>query len=119
MVVAILGVVMGIFDWNGFLIDALKPVHVHLGLLGWISMMIYGVGYHVLPRFAGKQLYSDKLANWQFWTANIGLLGMAIMWPIYRITQSQLAQIILIVFLIIEAISIFLFVYNLFKTIKS
>jgi len=53
LVVAVLGAIIGIFDWNGALVDALKPVHVHLGLLGWMSMMIYGVGYHVLPRFTG------------------------------------------------------------------
>src|SRR4030065_533998 len=52
------------------------PIHAHLNLLGWISMMIYGVGYHILPRFSGRPLYSDRLAEWQFWLAKIGPGGM-------------------------------------------
>jgi len=26
-------------------------VHTHINLLGFMAMMIYGVGYHILPRF--------------------------------------------------------------------
>ena len=55
---------------------ALVFVHAHLMLLGWVSMMIYGVGYHILPRFAGRLLKSRRAAVLQFWTANAGLVGM-------------------------------------------
>src|SRR3990172_7427405 len=55
-------------------------MHVHLNLVGWMSMMIFGVGYHILPRFSGNPLYSRKLSIVQFWAANIGLLGMAAGW---------------------------------------
>lgn len=114
----VLGAIIGIWHWNGSLVYSLLPTHVHLGLLGWMSMMIYGVGYHILPRFAGKALYSNKLASIQFWTANIGLIGMAIMWPVYRTTQNQFSQSILVISYIIEVISVFLFVYNMLRTIK-
>jgi len=53
-------------------------MHVHLNLIGWMSMMIFGVGYHILPRFSGQHLYSRKMAIVQFWTANIGLVGMTV-----------------------------------------
>jgi cytochrome c oxidase cbb3-type subunit 1 len=94
----------------------LTSAHVHFNLLGWMSMMIYGVGYHILPRFSGKTLYSPKLATWQLWLANIGLLGMGLGF-IYRYYSTS-GQWVLAFFGIIEAISVFLFVYNLFKTIK-
>src|SRR3972149_5758809 len=51
----------------------LKFVHSHLNLLGWVSMMIYGVGYHILPRFMGRPLYSPTLGEAQFWLVYIGL----------------------------------------------
>lgn len=54
----------------------LMPIHVHLHVLGWITMMIYGVGYYIIPSFAGKKLFSQSLAAFQFWVANVGLLGM-------------------------------------------
>ena len=51
------------------------PIHAHINLLGWVSMLMFGVSYHILPRFSGKQLYSDMLANLHFWFSNIGLVG--------------------------------------------
>jgi hypothetical protein len=45
-------------------------------LLGFMSMMIYGVGYFVLPRFNGKALRWEGLVPVHFLVANAGLLGM-------------------------------------------
>jgi cbb3-type cytochrome oxidase subunit 1 len=42
-------------------ISYFRNAHVHLNLLGLMAMMIYGVGYHVLPRFSGMMLHSRKL----------------------------------------------------------
>jgi hypothetical protein len=50
--------------------------HVHLMLLGFMSMMVYGVGYFVLPRFNGKALRWEALVPLHFFVANAGLLGM-------------------------------------------
>lgn len=93
-----------------------RPIHAHFNLLGWMSMMIYGVGYHILPRFSGKPLYSDRLAEWQFYLANIGLVGMAIGWIIKTMHGDNK---ILLIFSIIEASSAVMFVINMFKTIKA
>ncbi len=87
------------------------PLHVHFNLLGWMSMMIYGVAYHILPRFSGKPLYSEKMAEAHLWLGNIGLIGMVIFWAIYN---KQL----LFVFSLIEVISILLFVYNMLRTVR-
>jgi hypothetical protein len=53
-----------------------KFAHVHFNLAGFMSMMVYGVGYFILPRFNGTTL---KFPGWvpiHFWLANIGLIGM-------------------------------------------
>lgn len=63
--------VLGIFMLAHPSFMALKFVHSHLMLLGWVSMMIFGVGYHILPKFAGKFLKSKAVAEAQFWLANI------------------------------------------------
>jgi len=47
--------------------------HAHLMLLGLVLMTIYGIGLHVLPRFGGYRLRSERLAWAQFWLANAGL----------------------------------------------
>lgn len=54
--------------------------HAHLMLVGFAGMMIFGVGLHVLPRFTGHDLYSERLADAQFWLANLGLLAMVAGW---------------------------------------
>jgi cbb3-type cytochrome oxidase subunit 1 len=39
-------------------------------------MMIFGVAYHVIPRFAGFQLHRADLARLHWWIANAGLVLM-------------------------------------------
>jgi len=98
-------------------LGAMMPVHAHLMLLGWITMMIYGVAYHILPRFSASPLYSDKLANVQFYLAHIGLVGMAVSFAMRSYVDA--GGMLLVVFSIIEAISIFLFVFNMLMTLPK
>jgi cbb3-type cytochrome oxidase subunit 1 len=57
--------------------------HAHIMLLGFVTMMIYGVALHVLPRFANRPLHWERLANAQFWAANAGLLLIVAGWLVY------------------------------------
>ena len=50
--------------------------HVHFNLLGFMSMMIYGVGYFILPRFNGRTLRWPSSVPAHFYVANLGLIGM-------------------------------------------
>lgn len=54
--------------------------HGHLMLVGFVGMMIFGVGLHVLPRFTGRALFSERAADAQFWLANSGLVAMVLGW---------------------------------------
>lgn len=96
-----------------------KFVHSHLMLLGWVSMMIYGVGYHILPRFAGRLLKHSSLAEAQFWMANIGLVGMAVFYVLLTENGSFTYRALLGLFGILEVFSIFIFFYNMFVTIYT
>jgi len=69
---AVLGIWMGGADAAGWV----KFAHVHFNLLGFMSMMIYGVGYFILPRFNGRTLRWPSWVPIHFFVANIGLLGM-------------------------------------------
>jgi hypothetical protein len=51
-----------------------RPAHAHLNLLGFVTMMIYGVAYHVVPRFSGYPLFSPRVAGWSWWVANAGVV---------------------------------------------
>ncbi len=93
-------------------------VHVHLNLLGWMSMMIFGVGYHILPRFSGRPLWSRRLSVIQFWLANIGLIGMAVGW-VMRGSGSDTGTYVLAAFSVVMFVSIAMFIFNLMKTVKG
>lgn len=98
---------------------AFIPVHVHLNLLGFMSMMIYGVGYHILPRFSGQHIYSPGIMKVQFWIANAGLLGMGISWPVVVGGDSVFFETVLLMSALLSLAAVVLFAFNILKTIKS
>ncbi len=69
---AVLGIWMGGTEAAGWV----RFAHVHFNLLGFMSMMIYGVGYFILPRFNGRTLRWPSWVPLHFFLANIGLIGM-------------------------------------------
>lgn len=50
-----------------------RTAHLHINLLGFVAMMIFGVAYHVMPRFSGNPLHHRGLTVVHFWLANVGL----------------------------------------------
>lgn len=67
-----LGVAMAV--WPMLIIY--RPAHMHMNLLGFVTMMIMGVGYHLLPRLGGSPLKWRSLAVAHWWIANSGLALM-------------------------------------------
>ncbi|MBI2733338.1 MAG: cytochrome-c oxidase [Aquabacterium sp.] len=68
---ALLGIGMGIvMAASGDFTN--KGVHVHINLVGWVSMGIMAMAYEVFPSMAGS-----VLARLQFWLHNLGLPLMA------------------------------------------
>jgi len=116
MVYFVLAMLLGIHMSSTGAVYPSMPVHVHFNLLGWISMMVYGVAYHILPRFSGQPLWSEKLSVWHFWLANIGLIGMALGWILIG---GPGGGAILYIFAIVEGVSIVCFALNMFNTVKA
>lgn len=53
-----------------------RPAHAHMTVVGFLTMMVFGVGYQLLPRLFGHKLYSNGLAGAHWWLANLGLAAM-------------------------------------------
>lgn len=71
-----LGILMGIVmaaypPWLVY-----RPAHAHMNVVGFLTMMVFGVGYQLLPRLFGHPLSSRRLAVAHWWLANTGLSGM-------------------------------------------
>ncbi|MCH7501710.1 MAG: hypothetical protein IH886_17225 [Nitrospinae bacterium] len=87
-----LGVVMGVVigiqpEWS----QRLRFVHIHLNLLGFLTMMIAGVAYHVLPRFTARPVPWPGRHSCSFHTAqrrpdrHVGHppgRGILVRWPV-------------------------------------
>jgi cbb3-type cytochrome oxidase subunit 1 len=111
--------VMGIVMLANQQVTALKFVHSHLNMLGWVSMMIYGVGYHILPRFMGRTLYSNKIGEAQFYLANISLVAMLLFYSLNVYEPGDLYRTITVVSGAVQALAIFLFLYNMLMTLLT
>ena len=102
---AVLGIWMGGTDAAGWV----RFAHVHFNLLGFMAMMIYGVGYFILPRFNGRTLHWPSWVPIHFFIANIGLIGMVA-------TAPSLPSTGFILFSTLSVISAGMFAVNLGAT---
>ena len=119
MVYLMIGCPLGVFfllrpDY----IPYLRPVHVHINLIGFITIMIFGVSYHMFPRFTGRPLYNVQMASIQFWLANVGLIGMVLSWWLFE-RGGAAQKTSLLSFASIEIVAVALYIYNCWKTLSS
>lgn len=114
-----LAAVLGIVMLGNPNVLALKFVHSHLNMLGWVSMMIFGVGYHILPRFMGRPLYSNKVAETQFYLANLSLISMLVFYTLNIYNPNDIFWMITVASGVVQALTIFLFVYNMLMTLLT
>ena len=95
-----------------------RPAHVHMNLLGFVTMMIFGVAYHVIPRFTGNALHSRRLGGVHWMISNLGLalmIGGFIAMP----HLGAVARIPLAAGGVLSAVGAYLFVYNIWRTIDA
>lgn len=98
----LLGMCLGIY--MGSVEDfTLAPLHAHLNLVGWATMMLFGLFYR------GDQTAASRpLASWHFWIAVLGMIcfipGIAAAnlgnktWEIFIIPGSILTLISMLIF---------------------
>jgi hypothetical protein len=104
---ALLGFTMGITGKF-----ALAPVHAHLLLLGWASLALAGLVYHLYPAAS-----ITRLARFHFWLHNFGLpvfmVGLGLL-----LTGSEWALPVAIVGAIAVLLGLVLFAANVLINVK-
>ena len=73
----VLGVTLGLCMALHPPLLAWRTAHIHMLLVGFVTGMIFGVGYHVFPRFAGRPLRHPRLVLPHWWLGNGGVGGLA------------------------------------------
>jgi cbb3-type cytochrome oxidase subunit 1 len=91
----------------------LSDVHAHINLLGWTSMGLAGLIYHLFP-----QLGTTSLGKAHFWLHNIGLPIMMIALA-FLLSGYPAAEPIVAVGGFIVVIAIILFAINVLANLKK
>ncbi|WP_345239003.1 cytochrome-c oxidase [Pontibacillus salipaludis] len=108
LVAIILGLIMSItHDYS------LTPVHVHMNLLGWTSLTLAGILYHLFPQL--EQSISGRI---HFWLHNIGLPIMMTSLFLLILLENESFGIGAAIGSIITVIGIIAFVWNVFIHLK-
>jgi cbb3-type cytochrome oxidase subunit 1 len=95
-----------------------RLAHVHMLLLGFVTMMIFGVAYHVIPRFVGFGLHRPALAGVHWWLANVGL-ALMVGGFVARVVEPATGTVVLAVGGVLSALGAYLFVYVLWRTLDG
>ncbi len=102
-----MGLVMGML--HNF---ALAPVHAHINLLGWASLALVGLIYHLYPD-AGK----TKLAQVHFWLHNISLPVLMVSLA-FLVTGHEAFDPVVGIGSVAMVVALFVFAANIFFNMK-
>ncbi len=118
------------------------PAHIHMGTMGWVSMVCFASIYFLVPRIYGKELYSIPLANLHFWLTLSGQLIWSISLWVAGVLQAGMWNAMnsdgSLTYTFMETmvemypywwarttggavftLGVLVFIYNLFKTVRS
>lgn len=95
-----------------------RPAHAHMNVAGFLTMLVFGVGYQLLPRLFGHPLHSPRLAVWHLYCANVGLAGLVAGF-ILQARGAPLALWTMASGGTLYAIGVVLWVYNLWHTFDA
>tara|TARA_B100000315_G_scaffold237660_1_gene254646 strand:- start:8246 stop:8884 length:639 start_codon:yes stop_codon:yes gene_type:complete len=76
-------------------------------------MFIFGVAYHILPRFNGRPVRYPDWIPVQYYLMNIGLVGLATFYLLGGFWEAGLNSILLGLFSVVIGISIIMFAINI------
>lgn len=110
----VIGILNGIYDLGNFGYFA----HSHFNLLGFMAMMVFGIGYFILPRFNGTELRFESWVTIHFYLGNLSLIGMIFFRGMYINSGEDYFNILFISCATLQAISIFMFIVNIWVTLS-
>lgn len=66
--------------------DQILYSHITFGLIGWLTTLIIGFSYKLIPMFALSHGYTDKYAKWIFLGMQLGIIS--IVWGLFGTMNS-------------------------------
>lgn len=88
-------------------------LHVHIAFIGWVTMVVMGVSFKLIPMFTLSHGYSIKSGWWAFWIINISLLGIS------TVMHYEDTTALFYVFSALIAIGIYSFLFQIYLIFKE
>jgi cbb3-type cytochrome oxidase subunit 1 len=110
----VLGIGMAVYpSWLVY-----RPAHAHMNVAGFLTMLVFGVGYQLLPRLFGHPLYSVRLAVAHLFLANAGLLGLVVgfLWQPHSVA---IGHPVVVAGGLLFALGVICWVWNLWRTFDA
>ncbi len=115
IITAIAGFLLSYNLWHPYItINHLQylKLHAEVAVIGWVTMVVMGVAYKLIPMFTLSHGYSMKSSKWAFWLINIGLVGINTFFHF----KNNVIEILVSTLFIAAGIAFFLFqVYLIYK----
>ena len=91
--------------------------HTNFNLLGFISMMMFGIGYIVIPGLNRTVLRFPRWVPLHFWLGNVSLLGMVLFRSLAIERGSDFCQILFVIAASLQIVTILMFIFNIWFTL--
>jgi cbb3-type cytochrome oxidase subunit 1 len=82
-VASALGLLLAFNLYKPFLVmDHLRllGIHAHLAFLGWVTLVVMGVAYKLIPMFSLAHGVPKWLSRWAYVLTSVGTVGLAVAW---------------------------------------
>jgi cbb3-type cytochrome c oxidase subunit I len=94
----------------------LRPTHVNLAIFGWLSQAYVGAILYILPRLTRVRLYSERLAQINWWLWNLMLAGAFVTLPLGLTQGREYAEMIWPLDMLL-VINMLLLAVNIWRTV--
>lgn len=101
-------------------VAALRPVYLHLLMVGWVTQLIFGVVYWMFPKMSkARPRGSEKLGWFVFWALNSGLILRAVGEPLTTLAPEAGAGWLLALSAALQLAAGWAFIVNTWPRVKE
>lgn len=115
IITAIAGLLLSYNLWHPYIkTDPFKylKLHAYVAVIGWVTLIVMGVSYKLIPMFTLSHGYSMKSSKWAFWFVNTGLIGINLFFHF----KNNAGYIIISILFIVVGIVFYLYqIYLIYK----
>lgn len=98
----------------------LRPVYIHLLIVGWITQLIMGVALWMFPKYSREQPRGSETLAWETYALlNMGLVLRAIGEPLLLVQPGYVASGMLALSSVLQLLAGWSFVYNTWDRVKG